>query len=157
MSEPFRAMAVEEITASKFRIPRWSYVWCFDELSKAAAVVEFKGKRTTVSSKMLVKTPVRQADAETLEARDPCFGQKLSSFVEVHRDAENLFQIFRCKAHNNYFLNDVQGGIAMYARLTFLGKIESPSEQEFFRLWREFHYKSTDRLFYEGLAAFPSE
>jgi hypothetical protein len=149
MNEPFRAIAIEEIAVERLRVSRFSYVWCLEPLSKPEVLVEYQGKRAMVSSKLLRKTPIAP-DSAKLRAHDSCFGSPISSFIEVHRNTAKLFSVYRCKAHGQYFLEDIQGGVGMYSRFIFIGGMVSPSEDDFIRIWKDLHFRSTDELLYEG-------
>jgi hypothetical protein len=151
MTTPFKAFSIEEINTSAFRVPRYSYVWCFDALSNPVVLIEFQGKQSRVDSRSLLETPL-QHDLTTLRSLDLCFGGPVASFVEVHRDSLNLFSIFRCKAHGHYFLEDIQGGVGMYSRFIFIGVIQPHDKDEFAQIWRGFHSRGTDELIYEGKA-----
>ncbi len=149
---PERGLLVEPVRVGGKEVPAGKYVWYFGDLSRPRVEVEYRDRRALVETKCLVATPVPPPDRARLQSFDLCFGLGIEAFVEVHRDSDLLFSVYRCKAHGAYFLEDVRGGILMYSRFVFIGRLESPSEREFVEQWERIHGRSDDSLFLEGVA-----
>jgi len=67
---------------------------------------------------------------------DACFGAaSWSAFEEVFCDPTRMFTVYRCRAHDCYFMNHVTQGPGMYNRFILLGELADPSPEALRELW----------------------
>jgi hypothetical protein len=140
--DPKKGITVVGVQVGTRHLAEGSPVWIWDG-PDSLLEIEHRGQRARVPREVVALSPVKAPSLAELQALDACFGGASELFETEHRDDSRYFSIERCKAHGRRFLRDVQGGIAMYERLTLLDEHDDEAPE---RVWRKYHDLSSDWL-----------
>lgn len=148
--KPKRVMLVEDIALPDgVLLPHWTYAWKLGDAQSGLVPVEYRNREYRIPAGQVVETPVPVPSPDRLAALDPCFND-LKDSVQTIFESPSYFSVHRCP-HDNFFLEDIRGGIAMYSLWIFLGRIETTDEDSLKRLWSGYHHIPDDAIFYLGI------
>jgi hypothetical protein len=148
---PERIIIVEAITLKNgLLLKPWTYVWKLGKEQGSFITIEYRDQVYQIPEQYAVQIPVATPSKDHLCSLDPCFLDLRKNLIEIYRSESFYFSIFRC-AHDNYFMEDIRGGIAMYSRWIFLGKINDLSPGNLKSLWSRYHNIPSDALFHMGI------
>ncbi len=146
MADPTAALTLQTLNVGGKSVPPDSLVWVH-RIEGGYAEIEHRDLRAKVPDSAIIPYPVPKTPLEQLRKLDSCFGRPQRAFDVIYRDKSRFFEILKCRAHGNRFLEDLRGGIAMYTLLTLLQTDDGEDPEE---IWSKYHYKSDSWLFLAG-------
>lgn len=150
--EPRRILVIDSIPLNNGQfLQQWTYVWKLEEELCGMVLIEHKNHEYKIPANQTVETPVPAPSMDRLTALDPCFVDLKRNLQEVYRNDSYMFIIYSCP-HGNYFMEDTQGGIAMFNRWIYLSRVDDLSDDNLKRLWSKYHNLPYDALYYMGIA-----
>ena len=143
--DPKKGITLRDVQVGTKQVSADSPVWILADATGRSDVVEveYKGQRGFVPRESVAFSPVPAASLVALRELDACFGGAPELFETEQQDDARYFSVRRCKAHGRRFLHDMQGGIAMYERITLLDADDSATPED---VWAKYHGRSTDFL-----------